>query len=306
MTKRRVLDAYKIQKYIPGERIHVKSTKLKFHYTSPEGFLSIIKKSGLYFTDIRYFNDKSENTYIYHCFKKFLNKHHEQYNVLRELMSTLFPENEDINANFVNPKYPFVDKPKRIFVLCTCTDPDSLSMWNYYVKNGNYNGYSIGLNPTSIIKSFENKSDKIEVLFGNVIYNEKDQFTEIELIADLLEKHFAGKKNKLKGLAVLFSYFQNYSAFFKNEKFSHEKEYRFVISVDEDKLYDCLDKSLELDFRISNGIVVPYLALTIDKEAIKQVYLSPNTEVEISKKSIKELCCREKTFSAKCSTYTLR
>ena len=290
MSKNRIIEIYRIQQFIPGEKLKVKSKNPKYHYTSPDGFLAIIKYSSLHFTDIRYFNDKSENTYIYHCIRLFLNKHPNKYNVLRELMKTIFSDADGLDINRERPKFPFSDKPKRVFVFCTSTDPDSLSMWNYYVKNGNYSGYSIGLNPTQIIKSLEKYYNKIEVLFGNVIYNEKDQLTEIQLIAGLLEEYFAGEENKMRGLALLYLYCQQFSPFFKNEKFSHEKEYRFVISIDEDKLSDCLTDDLKFDYRISNGIVVPYLKLAFDKKALKQIYLSPNTEVEISKESILGLC----------------
>ncbi len=304
----RVIDAYGIQHYKPGEKINVKSRNAKYHYTSPEALLSIIKNSTVYFTDIRYFNDKSENTYIYNCFKEFLNNHPNQYSVLRNLMKDLFPDTESLNVQTSQPNYPFIDKQRRFFVFCTCIDPDSLSMWNYYVKNGNYKGYNIGLLPTQIIKSFGGKSKDIEVLFGNVIYQKDDQLKEIELVATELENHFRGTRNKNKGLAALFLYCQRYSAFFKNDKFSHEKEFRFVISIDEDKLTNYTEGPLKLDFRISNGIVTPYLALHFSKKALKRVQLSPNTEVDISKKSIKEFCRCEgyKDVEVKASTIPIR
>ena len=290
----RVIEAYNIQSFHPGDKSHVRSNRNKFHYTAPEGLLSIIKYQTLYFTDIRYFNDKSENTYIYQCFKKFLKKHPRKYKVLREMMGTIFPQTENPDVYASEPYFPFSDKGKRVFVFCTCTDPDSLSMWNYYVKNGNYIGYSIGLNPTQIVKSFEGKPDEMEILLGNVIYNEEDQFKEIKLIADSLERSFAGEENKSKGLALFYTYVQKFSAFFKNGKFSHEKEFRFVISVDEDKLCSCLDDKLKLDFRNNNGIIVPYLKLSFNKNALKTINLSPNMEEKISRESIIEFCKHEK------------
>lgn len=286
---RRVIDTYNIQKYIPGEEIYVKSSKTKYHYASPEGLLSIISNTEVYFTDIRYFNDKSENSYIFNCFDLFLENHPNEYNVLRNLMNILFPTTEKSEDYLENPKFPFADKSRRAFVFCTCVDKDSLCMWNYYVKNGNYNGYNIGLNPTEIIRSFEKESSEINVLFGNVIYSMKDQQKEIKLVADKLEKEFEGENNELAGLVLLYKYFQQYSAFFKNDKFSHEKEYRFVISINEDMLSDYNGHAMKFSFRINNGIVVPYIALKFNKSALKHVTLSPNAE-EISRESLIELC----------------
>lgn len=286
----RVIETYKIQNFIPGNKIKIKSSQTKYHYTSPEGLLSIIKNSGLYFTDIRYFNDKSENTYIFKCIKDFLNNNPNEYNVLRETIDDIFPNSDSQDACEWIPEFPFADSNNRVFVLCTCTDPDSLCMWNYYVKNGNYKGYNIGLNPTKIVESIIKGSKDINVLIGNVIYDEEDQEKQIKSIADYLETYFADEDDKEKRLAVMCSYFHAFSPFFKNGKFKHEREFRFVISIDENKLSSFKSDALELDFRISNGIVVPYLSLSFDKKALTKVCLSPNTEKVISSSSIKELC----------------
>ena len=65
----------------------------------------------------------------------------------------------DVN-NWLNDKYEvyYTGKAKmRYYVFCTSIKGDSLNMWNYYLKNGKYQGYNIGI-------SLEKILDYIEIL----------------------------------------------------------------------------------------------------------------------------------------------
>lgn len=71
-------------------------------------------------------------------------------------------------------------------------------MWNYYVYNNTYQGYNIGFNPVSFLKSFDvdikdNKINSFSVNYGQIIYDYKKQEDEIMHFAAKLEEIFNKK-----------------------------------------------------------------------------------------------------------------
>ena len=68
-----------INEYRPNETVIKKEKEpLKYHYTSPEGLLSILENGCLHFTDIGYCNDKAEKIFVVKCRKrgvKYANNH---------------------------------------------------------------------------------------------------------------------------------------------------------------------------------------------------------------------------------------
>ena len=64
-------------------------------------------------------------------------------------------------------------------------------MWNYYVNNGSYQGYNIGLRISDLLQAFdvpsESRADAFTVYYGNVLYEKNVQFAEIKRLADSIE-----------------------------------------------------------------------------------------------------------------------
>ena len=126
--------------------------------------------------------------------KKRGQKHSGKYSYFEEAINRLIKGNNiglikrleitNIEYNDV-PRMPYV--PQRVFVFCTCTEADSLNMWNYYVNNGSYQGYNIGIRVIDLLKTFDtpetNQMDAFIVRYGKVLYKEKDQFAEIQRLA---------------------------------------------------------------------------------------------------------------------------
>lgn len=50
--------------------------KIVYHYTSPKAFLSILENKQVWFTDVRYMNDKSEGKFIVKLLVEFIEKHY--------------------------------------------------------------------------------------------------------------------------------------------------------------------------------------------------------------------------------------
>ena len=46
---------------------------------------------------------------------------------------------------------------------------------------------------------------------------------------------------------------------------------------------------MKYDYRTSNGLIVPYIAVEFEKEAVSTIHMSPMTEFQIAKESIREV-----------------
>lgn len=292
-----------------------KSEKIVYHYTSPEGLLGILNNQNVRFTDIRYMNDRSEGVYFIKKLIEYIEKNKSVFPHAETIVNSLLQENdynEIKRLSVTNVKFKTnlngKTKSARTFLFCTCTDPDLLNMWNYYVKNGAYQGYSIGFNVSSFLNELGNifpNSQFVSIYYGKVLYSPKEQEDEIknllQTIENSAEQHLSSQKSATPNLMslgeiYLKEYIDLYGVFFKHPKFSNEQEYRFVVEFDDyyKSIQDYLtnnyeDKTLNLDFCIKNGMLTPYLKIPYAYNTISRIYISPMTEFEISKQSIKEL-----------------
>ena len=65
MKNNNEFNSFMIKSFRTDDESVIKGTKkIRYHYTSPSAFLSIIDKRQIRFTDIRYLNDKSEGVYL--------------------------------------------------------------------------------------------------------------------------------------------------------------------------------------------------------------------------------------------------
>ena len=60
--------------------------KKKYHYTSPNAFLSILQNQNLRFTDARFMNDKVELTYFIKLLLDFIDKNKQKYPLCEECL----------------------------------------------------------------------------------------------------------------------------------------------------------------------------------------------------------------------------
>ena len=74
------LNSLLINRFRPGVEDSVKDVDgLMFHYTSPGGLLSILENNEVFFTDIRFLNDKSEDIYLVKLILDILDKNRNNY-----------------------------------------------------------------------------------------------------------------------------------------------------------------------------------------------------------------------------------
>lgn len=282
-----------------------------YHYTSPEAFLSIIRSGKVRFTDVKYLNDKSETLFFAKKLIEFTEKNNSNYPLFFEIVELLLPHDTwDAIKKLQVAKIPFNDqlivpyKSDRAFVFCASQDPDSLNMWNYYVKNGFYQGYSLGINIAKFIKTFDTEPntavDAFIVYYGNVLYDERKQFEEIEVLANELSKKTNNSSYDLQAAALnLRAYAELQGLFYKSPKFKNEKEHRVIISISNDRIphneaeaqkyIGINNQKMTEDYFVRGGLIVPALSVVLPKDAISKVYISPITEFEIAKASTEEL-----------------
>lgn len=281
-----------------------------YHYTSAEAFYSIINNQSLRFSDLKYMNDKSEKIFFIKRLIDFYFKRKADYPDFCHVVDLLLKGNDyellknasmpDIKFNTIN-HYPY--KPFRTFVFCSCREPDLLNMWNYYVYNSQYIGYNIGVSAYKLLKMFDSKNylqhDNFLLYYGNIVYDTAKQYKHIEGIAETMEKSIRtlGKKQSAYNNAALDlrAFIDTKGAFFKSDKFSHEKEFRIVFGIQNDKS-NCFEtfnsadnKRIEKEFYVKNGLITPCLRVTLPLDSIRRITMSPMTEYEIAKESIKEL-----------------
>lgn len=271
-----------------------------FHYTSPEGLMAILNAPSVRFTDCQYLNDKSEYTHI----------HIPLEIAFEEVREALHDTNLcDMIQNYIGDQYEYQqiisDPPTsgfknlrmfsmRHFVFCASTERDSLNMWNYYVKGGNYQGYNIGFSVKNIVESFSRITDhKVTLFYGPVIYNVKEQATMIKtaIIEVDAKLHIALQKetDPVERDIIVQDYYsdllmriEHLRLFFKNEAFSGEKEYRFVIRMPERS--ESSEGTLRAGYTVKKGVITPHCDIPFAKSGVvKKITIAPMMENELAK-----------------------
>ena len=285
-----------------------------YHYTSPNGVYNILKEKTLWFTDCQYLNDVGEFVYIREPFQeayRMITKERGETNEnLYDFIESFFSSPyEDMGIRAMDNQLPtnktkIAFKYHRYYVLCASINSDTASLWNYYVKNGMYQGYNLGIDRRIMNEWFMRicyKNKQIDFLEGKVIYDKKIQiqmiYTELKKLLieyDKREKQINGDwqfhdMNIECFQEGLYNYIQRWKLFFKTPAFSSEEEYRFILRVDNSFK---ADEDLSLKYRVGeSGIITPYIewacALVGKRKLFKQITLAPMIESNLAKESFK-------------------
>ena len=291
---------------LPGSRIYCfnpsseKESQIRnrtiYHYTSPEGLLSILKTPSIRFTDCQYLNDKSEYNHI----------HLPLEEALKQIRDSIYDANLcDMIQHYIDDRYDYheivTDNPDlglkglkmvnmRHYVFCASTDNDLLHMWNYYVKGGDYRGYSIGMSVKEITNSLSSITDnRVKFFFGPIIYGDKEKIETLKKAIIATDKKLHESLNNAHNLedrdivtqeiyGELLLYIENYRLFFKDAVFSNEKEYRYVIRMPQQQL-DKSNNVPNIGYSIKQGIVTPHCDIPLKKDSvIKKITIAPMME----------------------------
>ncbi len=294
-------NSFFIKQFNKNDNIDINS---QYHYTSPDGFLSIVKNNSLRFTDISFLNDMSESIYMIKIICDYLNDYKQKFPFVEEAFFQMVKETsidkiKNLSIVEINYNLPLSITKQRHFVFCMCSECDKLNMWNYYVNNGVYQGYNIGFNVQSLLKSFDVNNDIFDafsVYYGNVLYSKKEQYEFLtEKFTEFESKY---NKNMRKDYLImdLKMFIDSFCAFFKHPKFEDENEFRIVIEIPDNRIprtdnvfVGDYNKYMSYDFYTKNGLIIPCLYVKINKQSFSRITISPIMEAGITKVSIREL-----------------
>lgn len=282
-----------------------------YHYTSAEVFNSIISKGTLRFTDRNYLNDKSEGVYVL----QVISESHFFLNVWSsEAIAEKFKIVCEKRKKNPNKKYRHI---------CQCsfsTESDSLSMWNYYSKNNQLEGFNIAFNADELKNTvcqldvdnekktkaifckkaaWKDGKTEIKAFSGKIIYEKEKQKEIIIKIIETAEKYMRDNIDQDDYelfLDCILDKILDVGVFFKNKAFENEYEFRIVFYFYECEYYKAIDeKSTEgvsvripYQFVYKNNFMIPYVDLQFDKKFIKGITMSPTLNDEASKASIED------------------
>lgn len=285
---------YNEEEFIP------KQNKKIYHYTSPGAMKSILENRTLRFTDCQFLNDKSEYTYFGSVLEEAI---HELSQAVHsrtiELIQDIYDDNYDAEGRIIGRRksdsdhgYYFRYIPSRYYVFCTSLGQDSLNMWNYYVKSGNYQGYNLGLQIQELAGELEQyNSSRIDIYGGKVLYRRKEQ-------VEVLKRYIQDMDKQLKKLEEIdaedlfqgvqeemLDRIQYYRLLFKHNSFNSEREYRFILKAPRDMEEEDV-KGIQAGFYESHGIFVPYCDVSLKMNALKSVRMAPMVEAGIAKEGL--------------------
>ncbi|MDR2191549.1 MAG: DUF2971 domain-containing protein [Endomicrobium sp.] len=262
--------------------------KIIYHYSPPEALESILSHSTIRFTDCQFLDDKAEflpymsdildevvnlnKNAISHSLKNILTEC-QRYQIYSAILPTITKPSINVTKSHISLKNSY-----RYYVFCASKDRDSISMWNYYIKNDKYQGYNIGFSVNEILTSLKSLEDKgINIFHGSIIYDRKKQKQTLNNLIKELNSNksydFLNFRNYIKGEI------DKLRLFFKQEAFSNEKEYRFILRIP--------NSENNIKNRIKNGVFVPYYEATFDKKKdIKSICCSPRVESELAKQGL--------------------
>ena len=277
-----------------------------FHYTSQKGFEGIVKEDGihLWFSDARYMNDSSEllsaKSFLDQAADELLEEKKIDASLHYDIINTEYSPVKIDGAYYISKKARKNSKGviheaciqlqshyEHKYVCCFSREPDSLPMWNYYLKTDGH-GYAVGIDLSDItVDTFKiagnttNKADfELSTEISDVTYDNREKLRILKnAILDLSDQYAEYPDDITKKQECLVAFqnkFETYSTIFKDYHFKYENELRMISTVKSSDSYIDNQHRDDIKFRLSHGLTIPYFELIIPhKQALKSVSISP-------------------------------
>jgi len=258
------------------------------HYTSPASVYSILSEQKLWFTDCRYLNDLSEGYFVWDIVDTILKKNDYKKNFINSIIKARTSQEIPINEQ------ESVCCDKFVYYVCSFSEnDDSLSLWNYYAKTPESAGYNLVFNKKSLIDSIigKNSFEKYDYSLIRVIYKKDKQMKCLEPIIDFFYGIWLNCKSKKRAflIAEMYHLLQLVALGFKNEAYEDEKEVRLILHLTEvDNHIRCNNANI-LRIRVKGNYFIPYLSLSIDRNALDKIVASPYIKDKTALDSLKLL-----------------
>ena len=261
-----------ISKYINTENCKI------YHYTSPMGLNGILANHTLRFTDRNYLNDYSEGRYVLEL-------------CLKSRFEIVLPiEYRRYFKDYCRELWNNPTKKQRYVYQCSFSiDSDNLSLWNYYTKSDGIKGYNIGFYSKDLENQLETaplipREHGLKVFCGKIIYNERKQKEILKSIVRDFSKVITDYKEDKTfckiAVEVLVEKILQVGAFFKNNCFKHENEYRLLLFLT--AVWDKQSQSIKfmiLNKGVStyekNGLLIPYVDIEFPRNILQEITISP-------------------------------
>lgn len=244
--------------------------QILYHYCGLDAFLSIIKNSTLWLSDIRKSNDYLECVYCRDKINEKIRGFLEDDKEALEAWDFGYNINSDLSMDMIS------------YVACFSENKDQLSQWRGYADNGA--GIAVGFSRESFADLKEAAPSHIS--FRKVIYDEKEQEKFIERIAR--ESIKAMETKPVAQVAAELN--QNYRLQFpvlKNASFEEEAEWRIIFNDSFSKRKRHVGKNIlfsGIRYTVREKRLVSYIEMDFSKlkyNAIKEIWIGPKAEVEI-------------------------
>lgn len=287
-----------------------------FHYTSIGGLQGILSSKTLRFTNIKYLNDKDEIIAGLDSMAKECNASDDERNNLRDAFINhgtqtfvcCFSFEEDslpmwnyytkeINNQGYNIEFDDKKLVESILRNNPVLDGCDFAFGRVDYSKENDSEYSRTIT-NEMLSSMELSITKLFLAVAkNALVKQSSSIDEAAL--KKWEEKINQSENKPK-ISEPQIYFYNgekcnfeknpsgdYLYFIKRDCFRPEKEFRIVISVP-DELLPKMAKENVYKFRISNGVLIPYLELKFSADVVKSLSISPTVQSDLVEQSIQD------------------
>ena len=244
--------------------------QILYHYCGLDAFLSIIKNSTLWLSDIRKSNDYLECVYCRDKINEKIRGFLEDDKEALEAWDFGYNINSDLSMDMIS------------YVACFSENKDQLSQWRGYADNGA--GIAVGFSRESFADLKEAAPSHIS--FRKVIYDEKEQEKFIERIARESIKAMETKP-VAQVAAELNQIYRLQFPVLKNASFEEEAEWRIIFNDSFSKRKRHVGKNIlfsGIRYTVREKRLVSYIEMDFSKlkyNAIKEIWIGPKAEVEI-------------------------
>ncbi|RWU09217.1 DUF2971 domain-containing protein [Pseudidiomarina gelatinasegens] len=237
------------------------------HYTSMEGFKSIIQSKKIWATNVLFLNDTKEYLHAFDVFQAEVEKLKIELKNLSEKDTLFFSGLAQCmdEMDYIGAEQHYVTSFSK--------NIDQLSQWRAYG--------SIGIVFNKAL--FENSLNTHNQLYCRMKPCRYDTEGLQEMITAKIRKLYTDYLNSSNHDAIyrlatdLQIYLYNRAAFLKDKGFHEEREYRVSYASTGDE---------EVKFRATDSCLVPYVEIAFDQHAIDSIYIGPSVEPKRAEKSI--------------------
>ncbi|WP_162251060.1 DUF2971 domain-containing protein [Ensifer sp. Root423] len=267
-TEQQTLDKSRIRaKLQEAFQRGLESLRTITHYTTLEGFRSIVANNQLWVSNIRFLNDKKEMDYGLSEATRFLDE--------RASSSRM----TDDTKLFAAVKKRIKDRGiPSAYACCFCEQADSLGQWRGYT--GGTQGIAIEFYASRLRQQFKASNATLQkVIYGQdqtrkVLQQEVDNlFNQIngDLFADVLGD------DRLERFETLLL---QLAPRFKHKSFEDEREWRLIISDPA--------RETNIEYRTRDNVLVPYIKLGSPSVPlpISRIRIGPGKDMDITLQSV--------------------